>query len=281
LVRLSAAELRLVRLHILAALKEDCPTKDVTTAYCVDPSHKTSAMVVAKQDLVLSGIQIFSEVMKGVDKRTRVHPLLKDGQTARKGAVIIKVFGKSASILLAERVALNYMQRMCGVATLTARFVRLTKGTKARIFDTRKTTPTLRLLEKYAVACGGGRNHRMSLSDAPLIKENHIRSAGGITAAVRNVRKGVKGKIILEVTNIPEIKEGLSAGAEILLLDNMTPAMVKKAAKLISGKALVEVSGGMSLKTVRQFALAGADRISVGALTHSAPAADISLLFSR
>ena len=273
--------LRKIRPHIREALKEDCPGGDVTTENCVSKTGVTSAVVVAKQNLVVSGTAVFAAVMKEVDKGVRVFPAFADGRIVRKGTVVIKLRGRSASILRAERVALNYLQRMCGIATLTEQFVRLTKGTKGRIYDTRKTTPTLRILEKYAVACGGGFNHRMSLSDAPLIKENHIRAAGGITNAVRMIRRRVRKPVVLEVTNFQEIREGLGAGAEVLLLDNMTPAQVKKAAGLIAGRALIEVSGGMSLKNVRQFALAGAERISVGALTHSAPAADLSLLFSR
>lgn len=230
---------------------------------------------------MVSGIGVFSTTMKAVDKNTRVTPLVKDGVGVRKGTVLIKISGRSASILKAERVALNYFQRMCGVATLTSRFARLIKGTKAEVFDTRKTTPTLRLFEKYAVVCGGGRNHRSSLSDAPLIKENHIRSGGGIASVVGKIRGASKKPLIVEVTNLTEVKEGLAAGVDILLLDNMTPALVKNAVKLIDGRALVEVSGGINLKNIRKFAAAGADRISVGALTHSVEAADISLLFLR
>ncbi|MBI5179376.1 MAG: carboxylating nicotinate-nucleotide diphosphorylase [Nitrospinae bacterium] len=270
-----------VRPHIIAALKEDCPAGDITTAASVDKRQKSNAFVVAKQAMTLAGIPVFKEVMRTVDSSITVTLLAKDGQTVPKGKKIMEIQGPSAAILKAERVALNYLQRMCGIATLTAAHVRHTRGTKAKILDTRKTTPTLRLLEKYAVTCGGGHNHRFGLSDAPLIKENHIRAAGGIANAVRRVKKACKKPLVLEVTNRAEVLEGLEAGAEILLLDNMTPAQVKTTVKLIGGKALVEVSGGVNLKTVGAFARAGADRISVGALTHSAPSADLSLLFEK
>ncbi|MBI3794669.1 MAG: carboxylating nicotinate-nucleotide diphosphorylase [Nitrospinae bacterium] len=265
--------------HIRTALVEDCPKIDVTTSACVDSSQNSKAVLIAKQDMVVSGMNIFSETMKAVDSKTKVFPALKDGQSAKKGAVLARISGRSAAILKAERVALNYLQRMSGIATLTARYVSATKGTKAKIFDTRKTTPTLRVFEKYAVTCGGGVNHRESLSDAPLIKENHIRASGCIANAVKKIRKLTKKPIILEVTNRDEILEGLAAGADILLLDNMTPAQVGRAVKLINERAVVEVSGGITVKTARAHALAGADRISVGALTHSAPACDLSLLF--
>jgi nicotinate-nucleotide pyrophosphorylase (carboxylating) len=271
--------LKLLKPHIRMALKEDCPQRDITTGACVDARQKSEAFVVSKQPLVLSGVAVFAAVMKMVDGGVKVVPLLNDGQRAGKGAVIMKIYGRAASILRAERVALNYMQRMCGIATITAQYVALVRGTKAKILDTRKTTPTLRLLEKYAVVCGGGVNHRMSLSDVPLIKENHIRAAGGIRNAVGRVKKTGKRPVILEVTDENEILEGLSAQADILLLDNMTPAQVKRAVKLINGKALVEVSGNINLKTARKYALAGAQRLSIGALTHSAPSADLSLLF--
>jgi len=264
---------------IRAALKEDCPENDITTNACVDPAQQCRAVVKAKQDMVLAGIPVFCAVMKEVDKSIRLSPLRKDGQRVHKGDVVLKIHGKCAAILRAERVALNYLQRMCGIATLTARYVEQVSGAKAKVLDTRKTTPNMRLLEKYAVTCGGGYNHRMDLSDQPLIKENHIRAAGGITAAVRMARKSRKKPLILEVTDRREALEGLAAGADILLLDNMTPRQAREIAKLARGKALIEVSGGVTLKTARQFALAGADRISVGALTHSAPAADLSLLF--
>ncbi|MBI5637418.1 MAG: carboxylating nicotinate-nucleotide diphosphorylase [Nitrospinae bacterium] len=261
------------------ALKEDAYNNDITTSACVTMSQAGTAVVIAKQDMTLAGLPVFAAVMRLVDRNIGVTPRYKDGQTVKKGSVIVSLRGKSAAILRAERVALNYLQRLCGIATLTARFAREAKGTKAVILDTRKTTPGLRLLEKYAVRCGGGQNHRMDLAHMPLIKENHIRAAGGIANAVARVKRLGKRPVILEVTNRAEVLRGLRAGADILLLDNMTPARVRAMVKLIGGRALVEVSGGVNLKTVKRFARAGADRISVGALTHSATAADISLLF--
>ncbi|GMT42080.1 MAG: nicotinate-nucleotide diphosphorylase (carboxylating) [bacterium] len=267
-----------VRPDIKKALKEDCPQTDVTTNACVATSDRVEAEVIAKRKVVLSGLVIFGEVMRQADRRIRVRYLAGDGDAINARRVVIRLHGPGASILTAERTALNYLQRMCGIASLTAGYVQRVKGTKAKIFDTRKTTPNMRILEKYGVVCGGGHNHRMSLSDQPLIKENHIKAAGDIETAVRKLRRVTKKRIILEVTNPGEAIEGLNAGADILLLDNMPPALVKKIVKLIAGRAVIEVSGGVSLENVRKYALAGADRISVGAITHSAPAADLSLL---
>ena len=271
--------LRTITPTLKEALNEDSFSNDITTSACVTAAQTGKAEVIAKQDLTLAGLPVFAAVMKLADRGTRVTLHCKDGQTAKKGSVVITIRGKSAAILKAERVALNYLQRLCGIATLTASFAREIKGTKAVILDTRKTTPGLRLLEKYAVRCGGGQNHRMDLAHLPLIKENHIRAAGGIANAVARVKRLGKRPVILEVTDRAEVLQGLRAGADILLLDNMTPARVRAMVKLIDGRALVEVSGGVNLKTVKRFALAGADRISVGALTHSAKAADLSLLF--
>lgn len=271
--------LRTITPALKEALNEDSFSNDITTLACVTTAQTGKAEVIAKQDLTLAGLPVFAAVMKLADRNIRVTPHCKDGQTVKKGSVVITIRGKSAAILRAERVALNYLQRLCGIATLTASFAREIRGTKAVILDTRKTTPGLRLLEKYAVRCGGGQNHRMDLAHMPLIKENHIRAAGGIANAVARVKRLGKRPVILEVTNRAEVLQGLRAGADILLLDNMTPARVRAMVKLIDGRALVEVSGGVNLKTVKRFALAGADRISVGALTHSAKAADLSLLF--
>lgn len=270
-----------VRPALKRALKEDCPHGDITTTACVDRFGKTEAKLVAKGNLVISGLEIFREVMRAVDVKTRVTFMAADGQEVRSGQTVARLHGKSRSILVAERTALNYLQRMSGIATLTAKFVEKVKGVRVKILDTRKTVPTMRLLDKYAVRCGGGFNHRMDLTDAPLIKENHITAAGGIAGAVRKVRRVTKKPLIVEVTNKKEVMEGLEAGVEILLLDNMTPVMVKKMAQVVNGRALIEASGGVNLKNCRAYALAGADRISVGALTSSPPTADLSLIFVR
>ncbi len=270
--------LRKIAPSLKEALKEDACYEDITTTACVSRGQTGKAEVIAKQDMTLAGLPVFAAVMRLVDRNIRVTAHCKDGQTVKKGRVIITLRGRSAAILQAERVALNYLQRLCGIATLTAQFVGKAKGTKAAILDTRKTTPGLRLLEKYAVRCGGGQNHRMDLAHMPLIKENHIRAAGGIANAVALVKGLGKRPVILEVTNRTEVLQGLRAGADILLLDNMPPTRVRAMVKLIDGRALVEVSGGVNLNTVKRFARAGADRISVGALTHSANASDLSLL---
>ena len=270
-----------VRGDIKRALKEDCPEADITSNGCVDKIEKSSADLVAKSELVLSGLEVFREVMKVADRDTKVVFKKRDGSRLKKGEIVARVSGKSRSILLAERTALNYLQRMCGIATLTANMAKKLKGTKAILLDTRKTTPNMRLLEKYAVRCGSGHNHRGSLSDMPLVKENHILAAGGITEAVRKLRRVTKKRIIVEVQNKTELLESLKARADILLLDNMTPATVAKMVKIVGNRAEVEVSGGVNGKNIRRYALAGADRISVGSLTHSADAADLSLLFIR
>ena len=264
---------------IKRALKEDCPSGDITSNGCVDKLEKSSGELVAKSELVLAGLEVFREVMITADPATKVVFKKRDGQRLKKGEVVAKISGKSRSILLAERTALNYLQRMCGIATLTAKLNQRLRGTKAILLDTRKTTPNMRLLEKYSVRCGGGHNHRSDLSDMVLVKENHILAASGITKAVRKLRRVTKKRIIVEVKNKKELLESLEAGADILLLDNMTVAMVAKMVKIVSGRAEVEVSGGVNMGNIRKYALAGADRISVGSLTHSAPAADLSLLF--
>jgi len=266
------------RLLIKRALAEDAPHGDITSRATIPPRAKCKARAIAKQEMILAGIDLFADVFHTLDANIKIKRLFKDGELVPKGAIIATMQGKTRAILTAERVALNYMQRLSGIATLTKKFVDAVAETKTVILDTRKTTPGLRDLEKYAVLCGGGQNHRRNLSEMALIKENHVTSAGGIAEAVSRIRKKYKTKIEVETRNLKEVAEALRAGADRIMLDNMTPAQAKKAIAQIAGLAETEASGNMSLKTVRKYAETGVDFISIGALTHSPPSADISLL---
>lgn len=264
------------------ALREDIGSGDVTTLATVKENKKGTAKAIAKADAIVAGIEIFGEVFQVYSDEVRFKAVSADGHLARKGTVVAEISGTMRSILTAERVALNIFQRMCGIATLTRRYVDMVKGTKARILDTRKTGPGLRDLEKYAVRVGGGFNHRIGLYGGVLIKDNHITAAGGITKALKNVRDNVPLtlKIEVEVKNIREVEEALSAGCDIIMLDNMNTDEMREAVALIDGRVAIEASGNVNLSNVREIAETGVDFISVGALTHSAPAADISLLIS-
>ena len=264
------------------ALEEDIGTGDVTTLATVEPGTQASAELVAKEDFVLAGIGVAQRVFQLLSAETAFENLIADGQAVKRGEVIAWIKGDAAVLLQGERVALNLLQRMSGVATLTAAFVREVGGTQAVVVDTRKTTPGLRVLEKYAVRMGGGGNHRMALYDAVLIKENHIAAAGGITDAVSRARQRVPHtqKIEVEVRNQEEVAEALAAGADILLLDNMTTAELAAAVEQVGGQAITEASGGVNLDTVREIAETGVRLISVGALTHSYRSVDISMLFA-
>lgn len=264
------------------ALEEDIGTGDVTTLATIEPGTQARAELVAKEDFVLAGIHVAHRVFQLLSTEIAFENLLDDGQPVKRGDVLAWLKGDAAVLLQGERVALNLLQRMSGIATLTAAFVRAVAGTGAAIVDTRKTTPGLRVLEKYAVRTGGGSNHRMALYDGVLIKENHVAAAGGITAAVSRARQYVSHtqKIEVEVRNQDEVAEALAAGADILLLDNMSPAELTAAVELIGERAVTEASGGVNLETVRGIAQSGVDLISVGALTHSCRAIDISMLFS-
>ncbi len=263
------------------ALEEDIGTGDVTTLATIEPGTQASAELVAKEDFVLSGIDVAKRVFQLLSAETAFEKLIIDGQAVKRGEVLAWIKGDAAVLLQGERVALNLLQRMCGVATLTAAFVRAVEGTRAVVVDTRKTTPGLRVLEKYSVRMGGGGNHRMALYDAVLIKENHVAAAGGITAAVRRAKQRVPHtqKIEVEVRNQDEVAEALAANADILLLDNMTLAELSAAVELVGNQAITEASGGVNLETVRDIAETGVRLISVGALTHSYRSVDISMLF--
>ncbi|MBI5874779.1 MAG: carboxylating nicotinate-nucleotide diphosphorylase [Deltaproteobacteria bacterium] len=264
---------------IETALAEDIGSGDITTMAVVDRNANGSAEIVAKEDIVVAGILIAEAVFKTIDAKIEFKALAEDGDNVRKGAAITAVSGRISAILTGERVALNFLQRLSGIATLTSRFVNNVKGFKVKILDTRKTTPGLRILEKYAVRMGGGFNHRFGLCDAVLIKDNHIAAIGSIAEAVFRAREHAPKDMLIEVEakNLDEVKEALIAGTDVIMLDNMKPSLMKQAVKIIGKAALIEASGGVNLKNIREIAKTGVDFISVGALTHSAMAVDISL----
>ena len=272
-----------VKQIVSTALGEDLASGDVTTESLVPFALEGKASILVKRDGVLAGIDVAKEVFRQVDHRLRFRALGKDGAKVRKGDVVATVEGKVASILKAERIALNFLQHLSGIATETARYVDAVSGTKAVITDTRKTIPGLRLLEKYAVRAGGGRNHRLNLGDGVLIKDNHLvilRSSGvGLGEAVKKARKRAPRamKVEVEVESVKQAREALSAGADIIMLDNMKVKGMRKVVELVRGRALLEASGGITLDKVRSVAETGVNLISVGALTHSAKALDISL----
>jgi nicotinate-nucleotide pyrophosphorylase (carboxylating) len=278
---------------IRAALEEDIGTGDITCAAIVPADTRASAQIIAKHELVLAGLPLAERVFRLLDAGVRFEAKHTEGAVLPGGDIVARIEGRAAAILTAERTALNFLAHLSGIATLTRRFVEAIAGTKARLRDTRKTTPLLRRLEKYAVAAGGGCNHRLGLYDALLVKENHIAVAGGVAEAIRRARQSTAGRettayesfrptpVQIEVRNEAELREALAARAESVLLDNFAPV---EAARLIEiarrehPECVIEVSGGVKLSNVRAYAEAGADFISVGALTHSAVAADLSLL---
>jgi nicotinate-nucleotide pyrophosphorylase (carboxylating) len=261
------------------ALEEDAGLGDITSRAIFPPKHRSRAVIDAKQDLVLCGVEIAARVFAKLDPALKVRLLARDGQRLKPGALVLRVEGSTASILSAERTALNFLQRLSGIATQAARYAAAVQGTGVRIVDTRKTTPGWRALEKYAVRTGGCSNHRSSLGEQVLIKDNHIAAAGSLTKAVKLCRAAAAhgAKIEVEAKTLAEVKEAVRAGADIILLDNMTPAQVRAAVKAVAGRALIEVSGGVTYATLRDYALPGVDIISIGALTHSVAAADLSL----
>ena len=266
---------------LLSVLKEDIGMGDITTNSCVPKEAVSIGIFKVKEQGVVCGLSVLSRVFLLLEKSILVTPTMKDGDTVEVGDVVAEITGLSRSILTAERTALNMMQRMSGVATKTAQAVKAVSGTKAKIVDTRKTTPGMRALDKYAVRCGGGYNHRFNLSDGVLIKDNHISAAGGITNAVRSARSNCPFTIKIEVeTETPaQIEEALSVGADIIMFDNMSIEEMAEAVKIIGDRALTEASGNMGERDLRAVAETGVDFISIGALTHSAKALDISLRF--
>ncbi|MFO7765761.1 MAG: carboxylating nicotinate-nucleotide diphosphorylase [Pelovirga sp.] len=266
---------------VRTALQEDIGLGDVTSQAIVSHDSTVRAEFVAKEDFVLAGLDVAAAVFHQLDPDIDFEKIFVDGQKVNKGEVLAWIRGPALLLLQAERVALNLLQRMSGIATLTARFVAAVQGTDAIIVDTRKTVPGLRALDKYAVRTGGGRNHRIGLFDGVLIKENHIVAAGGITEAICRAQQKLPHtlKIEIETRSLDEVQQALDAGADIIMLDNMENADMARAVELIGGRALTEASGGVSLERVREIAETGVQIISVGALTHSVVAADISMLF--
>jgi nicotinate-nucleotide pyrophosphorylase (carboxylating) len=280
-----------VRTILEAALAEDKAANDITTALTIEPGLRASGTIIAKQACVVSGLgcipvflDIFAKMSTKPVGRFEVvsHPEIFDGVKVKKGQTLAVIRHNAASILSCERVILNLMQRMSGIATLTNEFVKAVAGTKTKVLDTRKTIPGLRSLDKYAVCCGGGVNHRLDLQDGILIKNNHVSLGGGLPAVLEKALKGRKaGQVVqVEVRSQLELEQAIAGGAESILLDNMMPSAVKKAVKQIRAALPgipIEASGNMNLKTVRRYALAGVDFVSVGALTHSAEAVDLSM----
>lgn len=274
-----------IRASVAQALKEDLSQGDITTDALIPPALEARALILVKASGVLAGIEVAEIVFQQVDSSLIFERLAQDGTRVQPGSVVGVVTGKAASILKAERVALNFLQHLSGIATETAKYVAAVAGTKARILDTRKTTPGLRLLEKYAVRAGGGQNHRQNLGDGVLIKDNHLavlRAGGvGLGEGIKRARANVPCylKIEVEVETVEQAQIALDAGADILLLDNMRTADIRRAVALAQGRVLTEASGGITLDNVRAVAETGVDFISIGALTHSVKALDISIEF--
>lgn len=274
-----------IRRMVRLALEEDVGSGDVTTLATVAENATATAVMVAREPLVLAGIELAETAFVEVAPATKTERLTSDGETAAPGGKLLRISGPARALLTAERVALNFVQRLSGVATMTAQFVEAVRGTPAKILDTRKTTPGWRRLEKYAVRCGGGHNHRFRLFDMVLIKDNHIAALcmelpDPITVAVQRARlKYPLLKVEVEADNLEQVEQAASAGADMILLDNMTPEQLRAAVRLVNGRAQTEASGRVSLATVRATAETGVDYISVGALTHSARAVDIALDF--
>ena len=266
-------------LLVRAALAEDIGSGDITTNAIVRKNETGDAEFMAKEDMIVAGLFIPEMVFRILDKKSVFKARVKEGARAKKGHVIATVHGSLAALLTGERVALNFLQRLSGIATKTHEFAGKIKKTKVRLLDTRKTTPCMRSLERYAVMAGGGTNHRFGLFDLVLIKDNHIKAAGSVTAAIEAVKRRYRDAVPIEVevTDLDELKEALASGADIIMLDNMGIPMIRKAVKLIEGAAFIEVSGNINLDNIGRVAKEGMDFISVGALTHSARAVDISM----
>lgn len=264
---------------IKTALLEDINYCDVTTDYLIPAEQMGKGKLVAKAEGILCGVEVAARVFELIDSDIKIEILIKDGESVKYGDEIMRLEGRTASLLKGERTALNLIQHMSGIATAANQATKLVEGTNASIADTRKTLPGMRPLQKYAVMTGGAKNHRYNLSDAAMLKDNHIDAAGGITSAVTALRKkiGHMTKIEVETRNLDELKEALAVGADIIMLDNMSPELMKEAVAITNGRAVLEASGGITNETLRAVAESGVDIISIGALTHSVKAFDISM----
>lgn len=271
--------LKAVEPLIEAGLREDVGDGDITTNLLIPASSRTTAVLIAKADGIIAGLPLSELIFKKLDPNSEFDAKIHDGDRVAKGQLIATITGAYRALLTGERLALNFMQRLSGIATETAKYVEAVKDFKTEILDTRKTVPGLRLLDKYAVKTGGGTNHRIGLFDMVLIKDNHISVAGGITNAVNAIKSNLSNKSIkieVETTSLDEVREALAVGVDIIMLDNMDTPTMAEAVKIIAGKAKVEASGNMNLARVREVASTGVDYISIGALTHSVTALDIS-----
>jgi len=266
---------------IMASLKEDMPLGDITTDNTIKSGIKAKAVLISKQEAIIAGLDVFERVFKLLDRSTVFNRLVEEGGHVCKGDIFLEFEGEASTLLKGERTALNFLQHLSGIATKTAEFCKLVQDLPVKIVDTRKTIPGLRYLEKYAVKAGGGHNHRFCLSDGVLIKDNHIKAAGGINKAVEQVREGIPHtvKIEVETESLDQVEEALRAGADIIMLDNMKWDTMREAVKIINKRALTEASGDVNINTVREVALTGVDIISVGELTHTVKAANISMKF--
>ncbi|MBQ2837054.1 MAG: carboxylating nicotinate-nucleotide diphosphorylase [Peptococcaceae bacterium] len=264
---------------IISALQEDISSEDVTTNAVMREAVQGEVDLICKQDGIIAGLDVFERTFKLLDKDTRVEFFCQDGDAVQNGQLMAKVYGDIRVLLSGERVALNYLQRMSGIATYTHNMVQLFEGTSTKLLDTRKTTPNMRIFEKYAVRVGGGHNHRYNLSDGVLLKDNHIGAAGSVTKAVQMAKEYAPfvRKIEVEVETLDMVKEAVEAGADIIMLDNMTVEEMREAIRIIDGRAETECSGNVTKENVERLTALGVDYISSGALTHSAPILDISL----
>jgi nicotinate-nucleotide pyrophosphorylase (carboxylating) len=268
-----------VDLIIENALEEDIGSRDLTTELLFPEDSRCNAIIQAKEEGIIAGLPIAKRVFRKLKNDIRWVENKRDGESIAKGDILVKINGSEKAVLAGERVALNFIQRLSGIATLTSKFVKAVEGLSVKITDTRKTVPGLRILDKYAVRTGGGHNHRLGLFDGVLIKDNHLKLIGSITDAINKIRKksGVRFQIEVETSRLEEVRDALAAGADIIMLDNMPLNTMKKSVEIINGRALIEASGGITLRNVRRVAETGVNIISIGSLTHSPKALDISL----